>query len=280
MVTAPSAAFDGVAALQCLAAVWLAAAGRWKAALVILAVAVFTKESSLPVVAAFGLYGTIARRNGVAAAAAATIALWLSARTMAFGSAVGIYVFAPSSGGWRDLAVPASVALWLPVAAGNSIPFRELLTGRVGDWGALAIVIANVLIAGCTCFAASRLETRERPGAGLDRAALLRLSMVCVVACGVYFLIIRGGARFSYPFYVMFLAMIAAVPRTKWRLAALGLLSGAALLSTSLAMSSETDARPAYFLRRAAAKKMIASLRAINLDKHVVIANDFVSGYS
>jgi hypothetical protein len=274
----PAAAFDGVAAVQTVAAVWLASTGRWAVALAILAVAVFTKETSLPIIAAVAVYHVLAGRLVAGVATAGIVVSWAAIRFAIFGASVGVYVFFSGTTIAR-----AVVALLLPVTYGDYVPIRKILAGDIPDGLLFAIIIGNVFVLLSAALAAAPSlgrRFRERSGVVTDRVALLELSAICVIFGGLFFIIISGGTRYSYVFYLSFLMMLIATPPGAWRTAAAGVLLSTALLSTALYVAASERGRPMAEFHFNAARELMQTLRTIEAPGTTYVSNDFVVNYS
>lgn len=279
MASTPAYGFDAVVALQSLVAVWLASRSQWGPALAVLALAVLTKESALPVVGVFACYALAARRHAVAVGAVLIIGTWALLRFLAFGSSVGVYAVAtPLS--WQDIPFRLSLGLWLPVAYSNAIPFRAMLGGAIASPAALIVIANAIALMSGALAAASGVREATHSESREDRLVVLKLAAPAAVASGVFFLAVGGVTRFSYVFYTLFLVVLTAAGAGVWRNLSLGLVAAGALSSALLFSAEAERQRPVDRFRQTAARQLMVALRSQSSPRPIYVVNDFVSGHS
>ena len=278
MTIYPSFTLDGLAAALCLSAVYLLFTRYAWLGFVLLAAAAFTKEAALPIATAVAAYSIIFRRWAWTSMALSVLLFWAGVRFLAFGGMGGIYSF------YGDDGVQSLIARWvalrlLPISY-PTVPGNWLfLACNIAVWILLFILLSNRQFARNVWVSGRRFVEEGK----LDRPAHLQvLCAICVVFSAAYFALIGGTARFSYVFYISFLAMLAcAFPYARLRGLTLVLLicsSFAAALVSFDRLRSEKDY---YATRYEAARDLVSELRASDKSgEPIFVVNDFVSGFS
>lgn len=263
----PAFAMDGLAAFAGLLAIWMAAAGRTSAALLLFALALLTKESVLPVGAALMLYGGHSRQWRLALGVGALLLLWVGLRWHAFGG------FGPV----HSLSRPFQ-PVWLLVDGWASARHLQWPSGGLRELAAPAMLVALI---GLLALSLPALKQALRPGetpTARRAQGLAELLGWAVISSALYLAATDTHPRFTYVFGVLLVPLLASDGR---RLAH-GLLRLLLLAGAIAAVFSWTRIdNSAQAAHQQAARALVQSLASLPAEgPPIYILNDHVGGYA
>ena len=242
--------FDALAAIFGCLALLLLLERRWYAGTAVMTLAVFTKETALPMAfAGFVTYYMMEwsatrvlplRRIAKGGVLLLPIALWGFSRKIVFGSLLG---GVPTIGslGAKDLLLNAALfPLNWPLGLAEG-PLDPLATARAlflrqpeqVSYVRLALLAANLLISFWAAIAAVRVLYKKRRIA-FDSPVVILLVWVAAISC--YLLVLRLKPRFGYLFYLLGIPLLvraladtivlAAIRAVNWRRRHIGAAGG------------------------------------------------------
>lgn len=212
MLVQPAFAMEAVACALCLGAVWAGERRLLVPALVCLALATMTKESALPVVAAWAAVALFRRRWAAVGGAISVLLAWLAWRVAAFGgvgSAHALAVpFGPVQEAWAIMSQPGDAAL-----PGSALSLRAVYTLPA------VAAITTVLAAAITVIAAMVLaEMRPQRREYLAPGTIgFPLGPFAVAASACYLLATDVHLRYGYILIVLLVLWMLCWPATAAR---------------------------------------------------------------
>lgn len=290
----PSFALDGLAALFCLVGTYLLVTRFHWVGLIFFILAVFTKETALPIVAAVFVYSLLVRRVYLGVSALLILSLWAGVRFIAFGKFIGGTYSLNGIGGFLGLASRFYAFFLMPVGYTTAADIKAFVFERVFSGSLLFCVINSIfwilflLLVKRLCppgFSTSNFIMKLRIVEKISpRMHFWVLSLLGVVGSAVFFITIVGGgeARFTYVFLVCLLGVLSsAFPQIRERGYILFLLVGAFSVVGLLSISKLTETKNMYAMYYDASRALVNKLRAIGTqDRRVVVVNDPIGGFS
>lgn len=271
----PSSGFDAVAAAFCLLAYLAYHSGRWWATVTMLTLAVLSKETALPVAAAFPLHAALTARGQLLGnrtiqlrvlLLALPVLLWLALRLHAYGSVTGgAYAFTPDP----EL-ILRRVLVW-PFWSDSMVPALQD-TDLVRAFDA-ALRRINVIVAGAALVVVAVKLLRSRtPG----------LAELCFIASYAFMLLTGIYARYGPVLDVFLLLTVAiwcaAVPRVRVIVLTAVTVSVAACVYKS--WLAYPHLRDSFQRMHAVSRDYVDLLRSFAAHDRVVILNDPTTRHS
>jgi hypothetical protein len=163
----PSFALDGIAAFFVLAAMLALAVRRDWLCVACLMLAVFTKETALPVACALMVYSLVSRKKLLFAGLLAALLAWAGVRLLAFGTTSGVYEMSGSALSAKFVILRMVGLLFIPV----SFMTRDAIKAAIQDrnvlaLGTIALYLAGNVGAWVLALVAFRSKTQWLPNCG------------------------------------------------------------------------------------------------------------------
>ncbi len=283
MTVYPCYALDAIAALLGLGSVALVTLGRDLPAVAVFLLAVFTKESAVPLVAASFCFALLHRRRTLAIGCVANGALWLLLRWIAFGELGGTYS-SDDLGARSALARIIANLPHLPMGNVDNLELRHMLTGGPLLNLSLLFVLVNGLIVLLLGVTLARRRWRSRPPVpGEDRrvATIFELALWGSALSVAFFATLGGEVRYAYVFFTMFVLLVASLPTSAGRQALQAILIIAGVVGALSAVQAERGRLDALLARYQGSRDLIRTLAdAPTAGGPIWVLDDFVGMFS
>lgn len=230
MVAYPSHAFDGLAALFCLLSLAALLKGHYLVGFLFLILGIYTKETALPMVAVWLVFGI--QRNSLIAISYCilSIILWITVRLIAYdGSIGGTYTFNEFS--LRLFLLRLSSLVTIPLANFSIDSFKELILapGLSVDIFYLSVNIAVWLLS-LMVIIKSGIKFWN-PWYLLRTKSDLLIILIALAGSICFYFLIGGDDRFSYFTFAIWLIFLGAIKKSKERLLIVSLLLCSSIIS-------------------------------------------------
>jgi hypothetical protein len=285
----PSFSLDGLAALLCFVAILMLTKKSQWLGLLFLILAIFTKETALPILAAVIMYSLLIRNISLFIYSSLILVLWGGLRATTFGSLNGTYALSNES--ISSMILRGSGLLRLPIS--NTFPghLRDFFATGVIN-GPIVFLVINLII--LVLFGLliwkyySNSISASKKGIYFyqpshERQKQFIIFVISVIFSAIFFSFIAGTVRFSYVFFIFFLGTLAACPpHKKLHLYLFSIL----FISTTISdLQSVRNSMKSYSnnldFRFNSSRKLIKKLQEIgSIAGNLIIVNDFIGGYS
>ena len=251
--------------------------------------AIFTKETSLPIVAAVIIYSLLSRRAVFFLVFCFELLIWLGIRLLAFGQLGGTGVFNASGLlGWAQRIV---CLFFLPISYTTKADIKSLVVDGIAR-GSLAFYFINIVIwilffrllkNSYATLGSIKAKKGVTIGPGDATPHLQILFFTGVVFSALFFVLVGAeNARFSYVFLLCFLGLLsAASPDLKVRKYILTLLIVTSFVPPLFSINKWAASRDVNQMIFNASRKLVGKMKELeNFPRPVFIVNDFVGRYA
>ena len=288
MVNSPSFTLDGLAAFFCLIALFSLKSKYAWISFILLTLAVFTKESALPIVAAVAAYSIFTRDKRTAFAAFIILLIYATVRILAFGKlSSGLYPFEGLNSISSILFRFVSSFLKLPITYTSSEDIKNLiLEGKVS--ASLIFVLANITFWFIFLISIFQIDTqgfkrifKKNHDSLPNTYHYYFLTLICISFSILFFILINGSVRFSYVFYIFLLAgLTIQIEYSIRKYLLIGILIVSSTIVFIYSINKIYKAHDSYVLLYDASTKLTDLMKSLSPDKPVYVINDFVSFFS
>lgn len=279
----PAFAFDGLAALLCLSAIFLLASSSHIAGLILLSLAVLTKEPAIPVVFAVMFIAYLRNQSTLALAAALILAAWIGWRAATFGEFGGVYSLQHRDSIMMNLIGLVSV-LFIPVTFVTINDVRSAFVEHQYPVSLIYMLVNFIIWLSCVKHLATNKAAifhHKEQQTPFTNVKTVQYGIAGMLSAAAFFVLVRGEARLNYVFYALLLFVLSMnFPVRNWRNLTLGLILVASAVGSAKSMMWLHSIDAASLRNYEKSRELVGKIAHITPSRKTYVFNDFVTSFS